>query len=549
MIEPSYPKEASLDYRPRAGMAHVALPRFDAARGEFAGQSRIWIKGSEERSRARIDGREDVELGPPFFTAIVEVQPGIHRVSFGEADTEDISVLAPAADALNAPKSTVMLLGYGCFDPFDLDTSEERRGEVFVSPGDGTGKPGAKDDRYPRFAAIRRVLQLVAKGGLKGVPGADLVLGGGDQVYVEPVHDRYGEFGDKHPLSAWTVEAMPRPRLSLSGFYRFLDVTYRAFWSFDSMDEVFRTVPTVLTWDDHEIRDGWGSQGDEHVYLDTFYAAAREAFLAHQFARGPMGEDAHRGGLRASLHQAFTLHGIPIFVMDQRSARDVHVPQVLGSEQTDALKEWLHGIDPTEQPVCVVVSPLPMLYRVSGLAERVVAFDEANVDDMLDSWNSTANEAELDQLMIELSRAYDRGVRPLLISGDMHTSALLSARRKRSPDGPSEVFVHEMVVSGLASVVDESSWKFELAKENSLTGGDVEVGDELMNFEIGLSRPVPNFGGLEIRDGRVHAHVFQAQDEGVVHFRVPLGYGLNVEPLSERVEAGREVFDASTFPR
>jgi hypothetical protein len=121
----------------------------------------------------------------------------------------------------------------------------------------------------------------------------DLLCGSGDQVYVEPGHDVYGAWGDAHPITAWTVESRPRPRVGLTAFVAFLDEAYRRSWSFETLDEVLKTTPSVMTWDDHEIRDGWGSQGDEHVYLDTYYAAARDAFLlavhAHEEIGSPRG--------------------------------------------------------------------------------------------------------------------------------------------------------------------------------------------------------------------------------------------------------------------
>lgn len=37
VIKPEYPKNPDLDYRPRPGLAHVALPHFDGETGAFEG--------------------------------------------------------------------------------------------------------------------------------------------------------------------------------------------------------------------------------------------------------------------------------------------------------------------------------------------------------------------------------------------------------------------------------------------------------------------------------------------------------------------------------
>lgn len=532
VLDVRYPDAPSLDYAPERGMAHAALPIFDVERQEFVGPSRIWIKGSAAATRVKVDGGESLELFPPFYTDVVEVEGGSHRVEFGGEGELTLDVETPRSEELNSESDRLMLLAYGCFDPFDIDG-----GDVFVSPGDGTGKPGLKEDVTPRYLAIRELFRAAARGTVPRTQPASLVIGAGDQVYVEPAHDRYGEYGVDHPLSAWTVEAYPRPRMALRPFIEFLDRTYRAFWSFETMDEVFRTTPSVMMWDDHEIRDGWGSQGDEHIYRDTYFAAARDAFLAHQHARGPARTLPSSGELTASLHSSFVLNGVSVFVTDQRSARDVRVPQVLGEAQSRDLLRWLDEVDPSRSPYCVIVSQLPMLFRASGLLELAARFDDEIWDDMIDSWSSDANVDELNRLTSALAAASERGVRPILISGDMHTSALLRAKHHLEDGAGEAVFAYEIVASGLASVVDGASWKHTLARKNSILGGSIRAGEYDVSIELGISDTVPNFAGLEFAEGRAFAHLFQSHADTLVHYRVPLEWGRDTTDLSSQVDA------------
>jgi len=533
VLNPHFPDAASLDYEPHVAMAHAALPLFNRKTDRFEGSSRIWVKGSIAAATVQVGSDEPVSLHPPHYTAVLTAAPGRQRVQFEGLDDYEVVVVAPSADDLNGRSDSTSLLAYGCFDPFDVT-----RDSVFVSPGDGTGKPGIKNGHFARFVEIRRLFRAVALGELPGSSRAALVLGAGDQVYVEPAHDRYSELGMHHPLSAWTIEKNPRPRLALSPFTEFLSRTYRASWSFEPLRDVFQQVPTVLMWDDHEIRDGWGSHSDEHVYVDTYYAAARTAFIEHQFHRGPTEWTVEHDLPGSSLHQELQVNGIPIFVMDQRSARDIHVPQVLGDAQTRAFRQWLDEIVPSSQPYCVIVSPLPMLYRVSGLLELAAQFGDESWDDILDSWSSDANVEELDLLTLALIDAFERGVRPIIISGDMHASALLRAEYKRPGSGKFATFAHEIVASGLASVVDGSSLKYRLAKRGSLTSGSIELGDAMMKVELGTSNSVPNFAGLEFVDGVSIAHLYQADKGELLHYRVPLEWGAEVSSLEERMSGG-----------
>jgi hypothetical protein len=446
VLELEYPVGAEFDYAPMLAQAHAALPLANPSTGEFTGRGRVWIKGSRDLAEARLEGGESIELEPPFYVAVVEADPGATIVEFrGASEPVRVTVDVPDARALGAPKERFGILSYGCFDPFTVID-----GVTVVDPGDGTDRAGEKRDHVSRLLAARDLFRRAALGELPDFPAADLILGAGDQVYLEGAHDSYTDYHVRHPLTAWTVEAMPKPRLGLAAFTRFVDETYRMYWSFTTLDDVFRAVPGLMMWDDHEIRDGWGSHGDEHVYVDTYYAVARAGFADHGFARGPRKWEARLEAYDAPLHQSLSLHGLPIFVLDQRSARDVRVPRVLGDEQWAAFSAWLDALDPADSDLYVVVSPLPLLYRLTNLADLAAEFDGEVRDDWLDAWSSDPNVAELDRVMTAMAAAWQRGMHAIIFSGDMHLSALLRADARRGSEEAPEVMAYELVTSGLA---------------------------------------------------------------------------------------------------
>jgi hypothetical protein len=527
VLEPRYPEQPALDYAPLSAQAHAALPLADPTTGELAGPGRIWIKGSPSVRSAELRGGA-VALDPPYYAALVEAPAGRVVVDFaGEGAPISVEVHVPDAAAWNEARERFSLLAYGCFDPFAVE-----KGRAIVDPGSDS------EDGYARLHAIRELFRDAARGDVAGFPEPDLVCGAGDQVYVEPAHDSYAAFGAAHPLSAWTVERMPRPRLDLGSFVRFLDETYRKTWSFTTLDEVLRSKPAVMIWDDHEIRDGWGSQGDEHVFVDTYYAAARDAFVQHQFRRGPRPWDAALAAPRASLHQSLALHGLPIFVFDQRSARDVRVPQVLGDAQWTAFTAWLDALDPARMPYYVLVSPLPLLYRVSNLAQLAADLDPEVRDDMLDAWSSAPNTPELDRILERMVVSWRRGLRAIVISGDMHLSAILSATVRDGERAAPAVFAYEIVASGLAGRFG-GDWKFLVGREGALLDAPTRLGSAAVSMAMGLSESCPNFAGLEIDGAQAIAHVFQALPDGTVHYRVPLQWDREADDLGAMVSEGR----------
>jgi phosphodiesterase/alkaline phosphatase D-like protein len=133
-------------------------------------------------------------------------------------------------------------------------------GRVQVNPGTACGPDYAPSGQQTTLVALRRMLQAAAEGA-QSFPKPAFACGVGDQVYVEGDYHSYGEYGHHHPMSAWTVEEKPRPRVGLADLPRFLDTCYRGHWSFTTFERALQVCPSLMIWDDHDIRDGWGSQG------------------------------------------------------------------------------------------------------------------------------------------------------------------------------------------------------------------------------------------------------------------------------------------------
>lgn len=540
-----FPREPDLDYAPMRAQVHAALPLTDPATGRFTGSGRIWIKGSPAVRAAAVAGGPTVALEPPHYVAVVEAPAGPVQVELiGDAGRSQVEVQVPDASELDSPVPRFSILSFSCFDPFTVVD-----GRPAVDPGYGAEDPDGRAGARPRLLEIRELLRAVVRAEIPEVPRPDLIVALGDQVYVEPAHDLYGRYGQTHPLSAWTVEQDPRPRLGLAAFERFLDELYRHTWSFTTLDEAFRRTPSVMVWDDHEIRDGWGSHGDEHVYRDTYYAAARRAFLDHQLSRGPrpVTQDARR--LDAPLHQALTLHGVPIFLLDERSARDVRVPAVLGDEQWAELEAWLAALDPGRCPYYVLVSPAPLLHRITNLRELASSFDAETRDDVTDFWTSEVNAAELERVLGCIVANARRGLRAVILSGDMHLSAITRLAAGAEDGSSDSVLAYEIVTSGLAGRVGGSGLKEVIGDRGVVEADPVEVGGVATTTELGLIRSAPNFGGLEFDGGEVRAHVFQALEDGPVHYRVTLDWGAGAPALARRVEEGRRELPRGTGAR
>jgi hypothetical protein len=527
---PQVPAGPVHDYEPLAGMAHAALPLFDAVRGQFTGPGRIWLKGSIACRAARIvETGQVVPLDPPYYAAVVEAPAGTATVAFETAGphARSVRVAVPDAALLNAARRPFSALFFGDFQPFVIDG-----GRVNVNPG-------------PRdsLVALRELLRAAADGTVPGFPRPLFACGIGDQVYVEGDYHRYPEYGLRHPMSAWTVEAQPRPRVGLGSLPRFLDVCYRAHWSFTTLEAALRSCPAVMTWDDHDIRDGWGSHGDEHVYRDSYFRVFREAFVAHQLQRGPRPFAAELARRDAPLWQSFTVCGVPVFLLDLRTCRDVSVPAVMGSAQWDALRAWFASLDPARSRHYVLVSSVPIFYRVGDRANIAAAFTDEVRDDLLDTWTSAPNQAEWRDLVAEIAAAGARGLRGVVFSGDYHLNSLCRVTASRDGAGPATI-AYELVVSGLAAE-SFGDWKQEMAREGSFLGTPIETDGWRLALEFALAEPCAAFAGLEFGDGGVFASLFQSSAAGTFQTRVPLSFEADPGRLDTAVRRGRKALGAA----
>ena len=94
-----------------------------------------------------------------------------------------------------------------------------------------------------------------------------------------------------------------------------------------------------MTWDDHEIFDGWGSLLETSPLDWRLYRAAERTFVEYQHL--------HTAGTTLDTMPPFTAHtwhdDLGLFILDSRSERDYGGGRVIGVQQWQALDEFLNG--------------------------------------------------------------------------------------------------------------------------------------------------------------------------------------------------------------
>ena len=300
-------------------------------------------------------------------------------------------------------------------------------------------------------------LQLLELARESGARKPSFMLGFGDQIYVD-------DGAWPKPAARSLIEGLHNTKLRYDGSASsFFDALYRAHFAVEPFGEVLSRLPAAMIWDDHEIRDGWGSQGDEEKLMKSqrwqqHLAAARRWFVGYQGLRNPplggcapgepfANQDAPDSPLGPEMHFSFDWGALAtFFVMDLRSQRTCR--RVVSEQQLAAMQAWLCQPRREGGRVYVLVSPIPLTLPVWPVIDPA-RFMPFRADDARDQWWSESGRCQGKQIRKYLVDHFSEFPqdRLLVLSGDVHYS---EARAIALSEGDERVIGHEIVSSGLA---------------------------------------------------------------------------------------------------
>lgn len=194
----------------------------------------------------------------------------------------------------------------------------------------------------------------------------------GDQLYMD--EDKPDTFEEElESSSARRREAMAEK--------------YRLNWSRDPVNRMLANVPTYMMWDDHDIRDGWGSSPADgltlvrkyprgqalHDALNAYFEDARDVYWHFQGCHNPQpGDIADPAfpnyvseppphGQRRAMPFAFRCGRLAVLVVDSRGERDAFRDElpVLGTEQWAFVDHVLTNL-PADVDALAVATPTPI---------------------------------------------------------------------------------------------------------------------------------------------------------------------------------------------
>lgn len=268
-------------------------------------------------------------------------------------------------------------------------------------------------DAKRRYLMWRKLREQIEQGSI------DVLIHAGDQIYADAIwmkHDASYASRGLTPDNTARVAAVTEE-------YRRWYVE-RA-WDAPDVAVVLASVPNLMTWDDHDIYDGYGSNDDDdQPPQQAFLKAAAQAFSEFQTSHGP-------GTLGPSGQSFLTgfVHGdVGVLLLDTRLNRRWSTGTILGAGQLETMDAWLATHAPKLRHL-FVVSSIPLVHAKVTAALKLIEMlpgRQGLEDDLREAWTASRNRGECQALCKRLfaTLAAHRGLQITMLSGDVHVGAL-----------------------------------------------------------------------------------------------------------------------------
>lgn len=307
---------------------------------------------------------------------------------------------------------------------------------------------------------------------------AEFVIGGGDQAYADSSKDKTNIWKwlkkNKKILKDDYTDA--NGILDINGVVKEFVVKYRncyaESWEDPALQQVYRSFPQYMIWDDHEIMDGWGSmtadqRGRKLMQLlvnddlelnkqltECMFLAAAQVYNEFQHSHNPgRKNDPAQIGM-CEWDYEFDRGECGFYVLDMRGHHNIESKsgqRILGAFQKTRFERWLSKPETASRKVLFIVSPVPVVHWRDGFASTFdfsIGTKPMGQDDFRDEWGHLSNEQERNWLLdLVLGASQQRKQKIVFLSGDVHSYSLFRIENQdRFPDAK----VYNLTSSGIS---------------------------------------------------------------------------------------------------
>lgn len=228
---------------------------------------------------------------------------------------------------------------------------------------------------------------------------------------------------------------------------------YRSHWSFTPLQHVMRNYPHLSIWDDHEIRDGYGSEANDlersNLHIKKLATKVAREYILNLGPRvrpeqGYHANESYRHAVSKrqekdmahDAHQAYVDGDIAAFIFDGRSSRKYADPggKVISDEQLGDFESFCASVAKNRAIKYLILGTAVPFINLKDFLENLVSKTPKAItdlvggmrDDVRDSWHSPGNIGQLKQLIQVLKRLHRQhsAIEIINISGDIHVANL-----------------------------------------------------------------------------------------------------------------------------
>jgi alkaline phosphatase D len=277
---------------------------------------------------------------------------------------------------------------------------------------------------------------------------------------------------------------------------------YQQFWGHESVMRILGRYPTYMIWDDHEIRDGWGSKGGDSN-TDPIFQAARQVYHEFQHRHNPtsFGPEAQ--------HYAFQFGQFGFLVLDLRGhrnlSRNMDERPLLGTKQWSDITEWL-TTRARNYRVLFIVCSVPIVHVPPGAA------DWAFWSDHWSSMKIRPEQEALVRLLFKVMNETDNLRQVVVLGGNVHEGTMAMIR-SHLPAHNSRPRIYQFTSSPIANEpAPIANWAIRtFGSRVKIDDNDEIVGEVLEEF------PKRNFGLVHVNydsGADTYRVVFELYQEG-----------------------------------
>jgi hypothetical protein len=330
----------------------------------------------------------------------------------------------------------------------------------------------------------------------------------GDQVYTDNIFQAIPDLA----LKLKEVDDALLERIEVF----FLEL-YIHSWQNYHLALALATIPNVMSWDDHDILDGYGSfNGSIQSVLKPIYKIARKYYLLFQLRSKANVSLKSSPGLQ-DLNQILMLRNYILIMPDTRTCRTQN--RVLEDRQYAFLNTYKEKLQLVAKKYSLIfVLPVPIAHlNFFGFAERILDFRDSkkgsnfntfDSDDAIDHWDHRFHKAEQKE-MLDLMFDYGTTLEVkhlIIVSGDVHSAGASTVfKMNDTPNAATQLITSPIVNKPAPWYIRFSGTRFKLIHD---------YGCDLKNFGSSRNRMFNqrNFMLLKMDPRGLKAHLFLAQD-------------------------------------